>query len=92
MMEPLLRPGSLVLVDPARRQVRADGWRNEFERPIYFVEIREGYRCSWCSIEGRDLILQPYPLSPCTPRVLRTPDEAEVVGEVTGVIMRMRTM
>ena len=40
MMEPLLRPGSLVLVDPARQQVRADGWLCEFERPIYFVELR----------------------------------------------------
>lgn len=90
MMEPLLRPGSLVLVDSARRQVRADGWRNEFERPIYFVEIREGYLCAWCSMEGRNIILQPYPLSPCAPRVLHTPDQAEVVGEIAGVIMRLR--
>jgi transcriptional regulator with XRE-family HTH domain len=90
MMEPLLRPGSLVLVDPQRKQVRAEGWRNEFERPIYFVELREGYQCAWCSVEGHNLILQPYPLSPCSPRVLRSPDQAEVVGEVTGVLMRMR--
>lgn len=91
MMEPLLRPGSLVLVDPARRQVRASGWRNEFERPIYFVDIREGYRCAWCSVEDHKLILQPHQLSPCSPRVLRMPDEAEVVGEVVGIMTRLRT-
>src|ERR1019366_8123680 len=43
MMEPLLRPGSLVLVDPMRRLVQNSGWENEFERPIYFVDIRVGY-------------------------------------------------
>lgn len=90
MMEPLLRPGSLVLVDPARRQVRSDGWRNEFERPIYFVDVRDGYRCAWCTLEDRWLSLQPHPLSPCAPRVLRTPEEAEIVGEITGVVTRLR--
>jgi transcriptional regulator with XRE-family HTH domain len=90
-MEPLLRPGSLVLVDPSRRQIRNDGWHNEFERPIYFVDVRQGYRCAWCVLEGRNLILQPHSLSPCPPRVLRTPDEAEIVGEVTGAVMRLQT-
>jgi len=42
MMEPLLSPGSLVLVDPARRQVRSSGWNNEFERPIYFRRFQAG--------------------------------------------------
>lgn len=89
MMTPLLRPGSLVLVDPALRQVRNSGWRNEYERPIYFVEVREGYRCSWCMQEGPRLILQPHSLSPCTPEIRRHPDEAEVIGQVVGVAMRL---
>src|SRR5580704_9648502 len=38
MMEPMLRPGSLVLIDPSKREVRNSGWKNEFERPIYFVD------------------------------------------------------
>ncbi len=89
MMEPLLRPGSLVLVDPALQQVRNSGWRNEFERPIYFVELRESYRCGWCLRDGPKLILQPHQLSPCAPEVRRCPDEAEVVGQVVGVVMRL---
>ncbi len=89
MMEPLLRPGSLVLIDPALQQVRNSGWKNEYERPIYFVDVRDGYRCGWCLREGPRLILQPHPLSPCMPEVWRWPDEAEVVGQVTGVVMRL---
>ena len=89
MMDPLLRPGSLVLVDTTVQQVRNSGWKNEYERPIYFVDVRDGYRCSWCLREGCKLILQPHPLSPCAPEIRRYPDEAEVVGQVTGVVMRL---
>src|SRR6202022_4640906 len=32
-MEPLLRPGSLVLVDPNLQKVKNSGWTNEYERP-----------------------------------------------------------
>ncbi len=88
-MEPLLAPGSLVLIDPGLQQVRNSGWKNEYERPIYFVDAREGYRCSWCLREGPRLILQPHPLSPCMPEVWRCPEEAEVVGQVVGVAMRL---
>ncbi len=89
MMEPLLRPGSLVLVDPALSQVRNSGWKNEYERPIYFVDVRDGYRCGWSLLEGGRLILQPHPLSSRAPEVWRYPDEAEVVGQVVGVAMRL---
>src|SRR5574337_281721 len=88
-MDPLLRPGSLVLVDPAIQQVRNSGWNNEYERPLYFVDVRDGYRCGWFLREGPQLILQPHPLSSCAPEVWRWPDEAEVVGQVVGVVMRL---
>jgi transcriptional regulator with XRE-family HTH domain len=89
MMEPLLRPGSLVLVDPTLQQVRNSGWNNEYERPLYFLDLRDGYRCSWCLREGPKLMLQPHPLSPCAPEVRLYPDEVEVVGQVVGVAMRL---
>lgn len=89
MMEPLLRPGSLVLVDPALHEISNNVWRNEYERPIYLIETREGYRCAWCRVESHQLILQPHTLSPCAPQVRRFPDEAEVVGQVVGVVMRL---
>jgi transcriptional regulator with XRE-family HTH domain len=88
MMEPLVRPGSLVLIDPSKRQVKNSGWNNEFERPIYFVDVRTGYRCAWCALDKKQLILQPHSLSNSAPKMYQGPDEAEVVGQVVGLVMR----
>ncbi|MBI2678176.1 MAG: helix-turn-helix transcriptional regulator [Candidatus Koribacter versatilis] len=88
-MYPLLLPGSFVQVDEARNQVEEKLWRSEYERPIYFVEGRDGFVCCWCSVKGEKIILQPHPLSPVQPRILRYPQEAEVVGQVVGVAMRL---
>ncbi len=88
-MEPLLRPGSLILLDPTRQRIQVSGWQNEHERPIYFVDVRDGYRCCWCLQQRNRLILQPHPLSPCAPEARRSPDEADVVGQVVGVAMRL---
>src|SRR5215469_8951741 len=88
-MEPLLRPGALVLVDPQRQKIEAGGWKNEAERPIYLIDIRSGYRCCWCLLEKNRLVLQPHPLSPCAPEIYHFPNEAEVVGRVVGISMRL---
>src|SRR5271155_3457500 len=39
-MHPLLRPGSFVQIDSQVNRVDASEWRAEFDRPIYFVELR----------------------------------------------------
>jgi transcriptional regulator with XRE-family HTH domain len=88
-MEPILRPGALLLIDPRRQAVEAGGWRNEAERPIYMVDIRCGYRCCWCALDKNRLLLQPHALAPCAPEIYRFPDEAEIVGQVVGVSMRL---
>jgi hypothetical protein len=36
-----------------------------------------------------DVILQPHPLSPVQIRVLRHPQEAEIIGQVVGVAMKL---
>ena len=46
-MMPLLRPGSIVLVDVTMRRIEETDWVNEYDRPMYFVEVRDGYRCGW---------------------------------------------
>jgi transcriptional regulator with XRE-family HTH domain len=88
-MEPLVRPGSIVLFDPTLRRVENSGWTNEFNRPIYFIELRDGYRCCWCARARDRLVLQPHPLSPCTPETPKFPDEAEVIGQVVGMATRL---
>jgi hypothetical protein len=88
-MYPLLLPGSFLQVDESRNEVMEGAWRSEYERPIYFVETREGFTCCWCSLEGDQITLQPHPLSPVRVRVARHPRDAEVLGQVVGVAMRL---
>jgi transcriptional regulator with XRE-family HTH domain len=84
-MYPILPPGTFLQVDESRNKILPGMWRSEYERPIYFVETREGYTCCWCSLKGDHIILQPHPLSPVPVRVLRHPEDAEVIGQVIGM-------
>jgi hypothetical protein len=88
-MVPLLRPGSIVLVDVSIRKIDDSDWTTEHDRPMYFVELRNGYRCRWFHRDGSRLVMQPHPLSHCLPEAWRVPEEAEVVGRVTGVATRL---
>jgi transcriptional regulator with XRE-family HTH domain len=88
-MYPILPPGTFIQVDESRNKVMEGVWRSEYERPIYFVETRDGHTCCWCTLKRESLILQPHPLSPVSVRVLRHPQEAEIVGQVVGVAMRL---
>lgn len=88
-LHPLLKPGSFVQIDGSQNRIKKLPWRTEFDRPIYFIELREGYACSWCDLQGNKLLLIPHPLSPCTPREYIHPTEAEIVGRVTAIAMRL---
>jgi transcriptional regulator with XRE-family HTH domain len=88
-MDPLLRPGSFIQIDSHMKRVRNSGWRTELDRPIYFVELREGYACAWCELRGSRLLLIPHPLSGCAIREFAHPGEAEIVGQVSAVAMRL---
>lgn len=88
-MYPLLLPGSFLQVDESKNVVMEGAWRSEYERPIYFIETREGFTCCWCTVQGEEITLQPHPLSPARVRVMRHPQDAEVIGQVVGVAMRL---
>jgi hypothetical protein len=89
-MYPILPPGTFIQVDESRTRVRRGGWRSEYERPIYFVETREGHTSCWCTLGKEEVILQSHPLSPVPPRV--DPNvEVEVIGQVVGVAMRLES-
>ncbi|MGH9560242.1 MAG: hypothetical protein ACRD3S_02210, partial [Terracidiphilus sp.] len=88
-MYPLLRPGSFVQIESYPTRLQTAQWRTEFDRPIYFIELRDGYACSWCEIRGSQLTLIPHPLSGSTIRQFVYPSDAEIIGQVTGVAMRL---
>jgi len=88
-MYPLIRPGSIVQIDGNQRRILPSKWQNEHERPIYFIELRDEYLCSWCEIREGHLSAVPYPNSKCEIRRFPYPREAEIVGRVTGVAMRL---
>ena len=88
-LHPLLRPGSFVQIDQRVRKIRPARWRTEHDRPIYFVELRDGYACAWCDLQDGHLLLLPHPLSPVSVRRFSYGVEAEIVGQVTAVAMRL---
>jgi transcriptional regulator with XRE-family HTH domain len=88
-MYPLLQPGSFIVIDETRRKIQNDGWSNEFDRPIYFLEHRQGYMCGWCSQKDDKLILVPHPASGEIPIVFALPMDVDVIGQVVGVAMRL---
>jgi transcriptional regulator with XRE-family HTH domain len=91
-LHPLLRPGSFVQIDQRVRKIQPLRWRTEYDRPIYFVELRDGYACSWCELQDGHLLLLPHPLSPCSVRRLNYGADAEIIGQVTAVAMRLTDM
>jgi hypothetical protein len=88
-MYPLLMPGTFVQIDPKRNRIQQGRWRSEYERPIYFIEMRNAYACCWCDLDGENLVLQPHPLSNAKTRVFAYPQDADIVGQVVGIAMRL---
>ena len=89
MAFPRLRPGTWLRLDEQSKQVERGPWPSNYQRPFYFVKVPEGYACSWVERAGEDLILSPYPGSPCQYRRLRYGTEAQIIGRVTWAAMQL---
>ena len=83
-MYPMIRPGALLKIDTSQGKLVAMAWRNEYERPIFFIELRGAYACGWCELLGNQLLIIPHPSSPVSVRRFIYPREAEIVGRVVG--------
>jgi transcriptional regulator with XRE-family HTH domain len=88
-MFPILMPGSLVLIDEGRRKPLNTGWTSEWDRPIYFLEHRDGFACGWCAMGDGTLTLVPHPSAQLAPEVFSFPSDIDVIGQVLGVAMRL---
>src|SRR5262249_14871211 len=56
-LDPIIRPGSVVAIDVRQNKVRMGSWRNVTDRPIYFVELRDGFGCCWGVVGGNHLVV-----------------------------------
>jgi transcriptional regulator with XRE-family HTH domain len=83
-MYPMIRPGAHLKIDTSQNKLVTNAWRNEHERPIYFIELRGGYTCGWCELQGNQLLIIPHHSSPSTVRQFTYPREAEIVGRVVS--------
>jgi len=88
-MFPIIRPGSIVQIDQNQRKVVSMNWDDEDDRPIFFLELRGRYICSWCQMEDGYLSAVPHPKSKYRVRRFAYPREADIVGRVIGVTMRL---
>lgn len=90
-LEPMIRAGSIVLIDTQKRAIASRReWNHEFDRPIYFLLTRTGYVSGFCELdkESEWLTLVPHPLSHETNRRWRYRKEIEVIGTVAAMFMR----
>jgi transcriptional regulator with XRE-family HTH domain len=84
-MYPLIRPGAVVEIDTRQCKIPPTvEATNEFEKPIFFVELRDGWAFGWCELQGKKLVITPYPLSRARLRQFDYPREAEIFGRVVG--------
>lgn len=81
-MYPMIRPGALLKIDTRQTRLLTSTWRNEYERPIYFIELRGGFACGWCELQGNLLLIIPHPSPFASVRRFNYPREAEIVGRV----------
>jgi transcriptional regulator with XRE-family HTH domain len=88
-MHPLIEPGSIVQIEEQHKLSAPAVYTNELNRPIYFIETRCGFFCSWCEIWKNKLLSVPHPLSSVRIREFNYPGEAEIVGRVTAVATRL---
>jgi transcriptional regulator with XRE-family HTH domain len=91
-MDPMIRPGTFVLINPQRRAIaHRREWTNEYDRPIYFLMTHRGCVCTWCDLDknGEWLSSYPHPLSYVAPERWRYMKEVDVIGRVAVVLQRL---
>jgi transcriptional regulator with XRE-family HTH domain len=83
-MYPMIRPGALLKIDTSQNKLKTPAWRNEFERPIFFIELRDAFACGWCELQGSQLLIIPFHSYNASVRGFTYLREAEIVGRVIG--------
>jgi transcriptional regulator with XRE-family HTH domain len=91
ILEPMVRAGTIVLINTQKRAIaHRREWKNEYDRPIYFLYTRAGYVCGWCDLERTSdwLTLVPHYASYAVAQRWKYRIEVEVVGRVAALLQR----
>ena len=88
-MHPLIQPGALVMIDESRRKPQPGPWDSEQERPVYFVEHRDGCAFGWCDLKEKELVLLGHPSSGVHPKVFTYPQDIDIVGQIVASATRL---
>jgi transcriptional regulator with XRE-family HTH domain len=92
MLDPMIRGGSIVLIDLRKTSITSRKHLiHEFDRPIYFLLTRNGYVCGWCELDKESvwLTLIPHPFSRARSQRFKFREEIDVIGQVVAVFMRL---
>src|SRR5258708_5293423 len=64
-----------------KKKIPSVNWHSD-DRPIFFIELRERYVCTWCEMHDGRLILIPTQQSKRRSQQVRYPAEATIIGRV----------
>src|SRR5258706_15708543 len=87
---PMIRPGAFVQIDDQDTKIQSESWENEFERPIYFFQLREENACGWFELGGKVLSIITHQMSGRKTRQFNYQEDIDVVCQVVGVAMPLR--
>lgn len=87
----LLVNAALVAVNRRVKKPAEPAGKTACERPLYMVLRRDGgYLCGRCTLEEGNLVVHSYPGGPAGKRQFRYRADAEIVGQVTTILRRLR--
>jgi len=79
---PMIVPALSSRLTTKTQKFRPNHGKTSLSVPIYFFQLREGYACGWCELEGKVLSIIPHSLSGRKTRQFDYPDNIDVVGRV----------
>jgi len=88
---PLLADSTLVVVIRRARKPSPDTGNAVCEQPLYLILKRDGsYLCGRCTLDDGNLIVHGYPGTAAKTQQFRNGVDAEVVGQVTTILRKLR--
>jgi len=77
----------------AMMNARSEGsFHSPISKTLCPIRSERAYVCSWCELHGSQLFLLPTAQSGARTRQVRYPGDADILGRVTAVTMRIADM